>query len=248
MNFSFAEIDTELYLIRKDLSFRKKGHGSDISGPYWMLIEIDIQSGGIFWQSDSLKKYPKFKHAFIYLPPFSWTIEHYDSNTQIRMNGLISSLALAARINYPILFYSDAALPETLKGVVKFLENIGEHENISVCSNPCPLSLKTKRLLDKEYQSSIEIKDIAAKLKTHPSVVSRAFKTDFGQAPAFYRKGLRITVGMYELMMGKSPIEAAQLAGYSDLGRFYKQFKDYLKQTPSQYFLKSKNAKTSPRN
>jgi hypothetical protein len=61
-----------------------------------MLIEIDIQSGGIFWQSDSIKKHPIFKHAFIYLPPFSWTIEHYNSNTQIRMKGLIFSLALAA--------------------------------------------------------------------------------------------------------------------------------------------------------
>ncbi len=45
-------------------------------------------------------------------------------------------------------------------------------------------------------------------------------------------------------MMGHPPTEAAALAGFKDLGRFYKQFKQYLKQTPTEYLNKSKNAKT----
>ncbi|MCA9458594.1 MAG: helix-turn-helix domain-containing protein, partial [Nitrospira sp.] len=85
--------------------------------------------------------------------------------------------------------------------------------------------------------------DIAAKLRTSPAVLSRSFKADFTQPPAFYRRGLRVTVGMYELMMGARPAEAALLAGYTDLGRFYKQFRQYLKQTPAEYLQKSKNAK-----
>jgi hypothetical protein len=41
MNFSFDEIDTELYLIKKNHTIKIKGNGSDISGPYWMQGQID---------------------------------------------------------------------------------------------------------------------------------------------------------------------------------------------------------------
>lgn len=246
MKFSFEETDRGLYLIKKLYSVEKPRHGSDISGPYWMLIEIDLQTGKIWWVADGCRKLPRSNRHFIFLPQFSWSIEHYGGSSKISIKGLISK----AKVKHPtfpgpILFYSSQPLTNKLDEVSDFLNDVHDYESISACSNPSALSARTKRLLDEGYRDRIEIKNIARKLKTRSAVLSRSFKADFGQPPAFYRKGLRVTVGMYELLMGASPIEAAHLAGYSDLGRFYKQFKSYLKQTPAQYSKKSKNAKKS---
>lgn len=246
MNFSFEQRQEGLYLIKKHYSVEKSGHGSDVSGPYWMLIETEILAGKLWWASDGLQKTPREGRHFIFLPPFSWAMEQYKKGTELRVKGLISRTKLnTPAFPGPILFYSSQKLPETHSGVESFLKEVDNYETIGACTNPSSLSTRAKRLLDAGYQNAIEIKAIATKLKTPPAVLSRAFKSDFGETPAFYRKGLRVTVGMHELMMGASQIRAAELAGYSDLGRFYKQFKAYLKQTPSEYSEKSKNAKTA---
>ena len=244
MQFSFEQVDKGLYQIKKSYTVERSGHGSDISGPYWMLIETEISNGKIWWISDHLEKVPHQRRHFIFIPPFSWAMEHYEKGTEIKVKGLISRSELKPnKFNDPILFCSCEALPQTVSGVEKFLNGITEYETISACTNPSSVSARAKRMLDEKYQTRIEIKEIAARLKTQPAVLSRAFKSEFGETPAFYRKGLRVTVGMYELMMGAPPVRAAELAGYSDLGRFYKQFKAYLKQTPTEYSKKSKNAK-----
>lgn len=209
-----------------------------------MLIETEILKGKIWWISDQLEKAPRQNRHFIFIPPFSWAMENYEKGTEIKVKGLISRSKLnPIQFTEPILFYSPEALPQTLDGATEFLNGVKNYETIGTCTNPSSLSARAKRLLDNKYQTRIEIKEIATQLKTQPAVLSRTFKSDFGETPAFYRKGLRVTVGMYELMMGAPPVRAAELAGYSDLGRFYKQFKTYLKQTPTEYSQKSKNAK-----
>lgn len=246
LDFSFEQIDPGLYSIKKRYAVAKAGHGSDISGPYWMLIETEILKGKIWWISDGRKKLPDTRRHFIFLPPFSWAMEHYERGTEVRVHGLISRTKLnIPTIPGPILFHSQQALPKSFDGVTQFLRRVEDYETIGACTNPSSLSARAKRLLDTGYPDAIEIKNIAAKLKTQPATLSRTFKADFGETPVFYRKGLRVTVGMHELMMGTPPVRAAELAGYSDLSRFYKQFKAYLKQTPSEYMEKSKNAKTT---
>ena len=87
--------------------------------------------------------------------------------------------------------------------------------------------------------------EISKKLKTSGAVLSRQFKAAFGFTPMHYKRGLRITAAMYHLLSGKVPAEAAFLSGYRDIGRFYKQFKQYTQQTPDSHRIKkSKNAKT----
>ena len=245
MKFSFAQIDQGLFLVEKEYHAKKSTHGSDVTGPYWMLIEVEITEGKIWWTVDGNEVHPEDRRLFIFLPSFCWTIEHYSKNTQVRVQGLISKVPLNfSSFSEPTLFYSNQSLPREIRKLPAFFESIHMAKSIGVCSNPSSLSLRAKRMIDKMYYGPTEIQDIATKLKTSSAVLSRSFKSDYGKPPAFYRKGLRITVGMYELMMGTPPIKAAQLAGYSDLSRFYKQFKSYLKQTPAEYLLKSKNAKT----
>lgn len=244
MDFSFEKIDDGLFLVNKHYTTQKAAHGSDITGPYWMLIKTTVIKGSLWWNSDGERVYPAKEH-YIFVPPYSWAMEQYTKGTELKIQGLISKIPIPGnKILRPVIINSSAKLPKNLKEVSQ-LVNLGEEAfEISTCTSPSSLSARAKDMIDNGYRSSIEINEIAKKLKTSPAVLSRKFKSDFGKTPAFYRQGLKVTVGMYELMMGTSPAEAAVLAGYQDLGRFYKQFKGYLKQTPSEYSEKSKNAKT----
>jgi YesN/AraC family two-component response regulator len=204
---------------------------------------MEVVEGSLWWQSDG-KKIPASSGQYLFIPPYSWAMEHYMAGTRVKIKGLISRTRLSTSGNSePIIFNSDKSFPVSTKHVEKLLSEIANPRSVAVCSNPSALSARIKALIDAEYASSIEVGNIAKKLKTSSAFISRSFKKDFGKPPTFYRKGLKVTVGMYELMMGVPPIKAAEMAGYKDLGRFYKQFKSYLTQTPSEYLEKSKNAK-----
>ncbi|MCB9025302.1 MAG: helix-turn-helix transcriptional regulator [Bdellovibrionaceae bacterium] len=244
MNFLFKKLRENVYLIEKEYVVKSNTHGSDISGPYWMLIETIIHRGKIWWEVDGKKYFSDRKKVYIFLPAYSWTVEHYLNNTKVSIRGLISKASLDfPHPSVPIMFNSNSDLSKAFSDLSKFLNEAFNIQEIGLCTRPRALSLRTKQILDRDFKNGIKIGDIASRLKTSSAMLSRTFKTDFGYTPAFYKKGLRVTVGMYELMMGTPPIDAAILAGYSDLGRFYKQFKQYLKQTPTAYLDKSKNAK-----
>ena len=243
MKFSFRKIQDQLFLIEKEYTTAKEGQGSDVSGPYWMLIKVELREGSLWWWADGQKVHALKQH-YLFVPPFSWTKEHLTAGTRVKVKAIVSRAPLnASTITGPVAFTSEKAFPKTHSQVESFLRGLKDLQPVSVCSRPSALAARTKVLLDQGYASSIEIGDIAQKLKTSAALVSRNFKREFGHPPAFYRKGLKVTVGMFELMMGASPLEAAEKAGYQDLGRFYKQFKAYLKQTPAEYGEKSKNAK-----
>ncbi len=213
-----------------------------------MLAEIEVQSGAIWWRSDRRDVRLSGKHLFIFVPAFSWAMERYDKHTHLHLRALLSRRTFRnPTFTHPILFQSDQALPLSLAEVETFLEHVTVFKNISTSTNPSALSSRVKREIDFNYAAGVQIQAIAKKLKTQSAVLSRNFRSEFGETPSFYRKGLRVTVGMHELMMGRPPAEAAHLAGYSDLGRFYKQFRAYLKQTPAEYLIKSKNAKNTSR-
>lgn len=103
-----------------------------------------------------------------------------------------------------------------------------------------------KSCFDREYSQDISMTEIARRLRTSSAVLSRQFRQSFGFTPMAYKRGLRVTVAMFHLLAGRPPAEAAELAGYRDLGRFYKQFKEYIRQTPESHRIR-KSQKTPRR-
>lgn len=241
MKFSFHAVEKDLYLVKKESTVKSAGHGSDVTGPYWMLIEVTVHKGRMWYISDLNQITIDEPRFYIYVPPFSWATEYYTANTKVSIRGLISRTPLETILpEHPTVFlHSKKEFPTNMREVPSFLDGRDESKTVSICTNPSALSKRAKEILDREYNSGVEIQEIATRLKTSSAVLSRSFKKDFGHPLAFYKKGLRVTVGMYELMMGNSPTKAAELAGYNDLGRFYKQFKQYLKQTPAEYLENS---------
>lgn len=244
LDFSFSKLEENLFLVKKQYFNKKSGSGSDITGPYWMLIEVTVLKKAFTWFSDGKAVGHTDSSIYLFVPPYSWCKEHYPSGSELKIRGLISKDSLNFKsFENPTLFSCSAPFPKRLAEVPSFLEGAHTQVSVPLCSQPTPLTLRVKNLIDKNID--FDIQKIAGKLKTSSAVISRAFKKDFGYSPAHYRRGLRITIAMYELMMGTPPAEAAGLAGYNDLSRFYKQFKQYMLQTPAKYLKKSKNAKKS---
>lgn len=245
MNFRVEVIKDDLRVVHKEYTSKAGGNGCDISGPFWMLIRTQVKSGKIKWKVDGEFVQPDDSVVWLYLPPYSWTIEYYEKNTSVIVTGIIGSNdEPKGAPSIPSLFKFDGKFPCGRKGLDKVFGQSQILDEISLCTNPSSVAEKIKLSFDRNFRLGVSMSEIAEKLKTSQAVCSRQFKKSFGFTPGFYKKGLRVTVGTYSLLMGRSPSEAASAAGYNDLGRFYKQFGEYMKMTPDEHREKSKNAKT----
>lgn len=244
MKIQVEELFKDHFLIKKNYLVKEERVGHDISGPYWMLIHIQIQSGSIKWKTDDSFVSTAQKSFWIFVPKNSWISETYGEDTSILLKGIISESNLLSSIKRPVLFCTKHDFPKSKVDLVCFEDDTRKGVYIDLCSKPCALSQKVKQKITESIGQKIDLSEIAVQLGTSGSVVSRYFKRDFGQSPNLYKKGLRATIGMYSLLTGKKPEDAAARAGYQDLSRFYKQFKEYIGAPPSSHAIKSKNAKT----
>jgi YesN/AraC family two-component response regulator len=238
-------IFNQCYLIEKSYSVDMENHGNDISGPYWMLINVEVKKGKVKWKVDTSFVEVKESSFWVFIPKYSWTTEYYASNTELFIKGIISNDNNFSKFKDPVIFYGSFSPIVKQSDLNSFIESIEKGEIIKSCLTPSALSQKVKNIIEKTVNNNLSISDIARQLNTSNAVISRYFKKDFGQSPSAYKKGLRSTIGMYSLLTGDKPEIAAHKAGYNDISRFYKQFKEYIGAPPSSHYLKSKNAKTS---
>jgi AraC-like DNA-binding protein len=241
LKVKFKKLDNNLFCIEKEFRVSTSRQGNDISGPYWMLLRINILSGNLKWISGDFFVTPQKKQFWLYVPPYSWSSEVYGHNTRILMKGLISESEPPQKApKNPCLFYGSDVSFHNFKGAQSFFEEHSPAESVDLCPRPNGLSAKVKKLLDLEATRGISMDEISKRVKTSNAVISRYFKKDFKQSPSYYKRGLKVTIGTYSLLMQHSVTEAAYRAGYKDLSRFYKQFKEYMKDIPSSYQQKSK--------
>lgn len=246
MKVKTARINDSLFRIEKKFRSKVGGFGNDISGPYWMLISLKA-SKPVFWRvNGTLVRAPSNPTVF-YVPPFSWTAEFVSAGTTVEAVGYISSAPPSIHApNSPCFVRSANSISRVEVDLDGFWQASKPGVEISVRSNPGPLSIRIKNAIDRSYTKGILLNAIANKLGTSASFASRQFKRDFSFPPKYYERGLRVTHAMFLLLTGMQPARAAQSAGYRDLGRFYKQFAQYVKTTPkSHQRKKSKIAKKS---
>lgn len=233
------KLSTDLFLIKKQYDVQKSGNGMDITGPYWMLIKIKLIAGQISWKMGNEFYLPEKKEMWIYVPSYSWTSEFYSSKTKVKLQGVFSKTkAKSSWPQIPVLFYLESKMPQSINDVSDIFNKKLIYKEISLNSNSSGAALKVKNLLDNTFDKDISMEDLSIKLKASSAVVSRQFKSSYGFTPMQYKRGLRITTAIYELLSGQKPTEAASRAGYNDLGRFYKQFKQYMKETPESHRIK----------
>ncbi|CAN5853737.1 hypothetical protein BH20ACI4_BH20ACI4_32380 [soil metagenome] len=204
-----------------------------ITATGWLLEILEIKAGEVFFQSGEKEIYPKGKNIGIFYAPFTFTRPRF-KNIKAHLKGIAGQNVLPEQFSKKsFAFEIDKIVsPENLIQIVEILESGKNAQFIEACPDVSLISLKTKRLIDENYQIFPSIARIAAHLKVSHSHLTRQFKKDYGIAPNAYLHKIRIADASLRLTQGEKIIEVSGDVGYNDLSRFYKQFRKSTTKSP----------------
>jgi AraC-like DNA-binding protein len=231
-------IDQRIQISRREI-------GTDVSGPACIYAFVEVRKGGVsYLQCEREISAPGY--FAIFLPPFS-LVQAKLENCDLRTSGVAfrppPHSALPAE---PVLLRGTAGPPPaSADEIVGRLRAVEGAVGVARAPNASPWALRTKRILDAEYGTSLTIARIAQRVHVSPETLSRAFKHAFGIPPVRYRHHVRIMDALMRFAEGAVPIDVFQDVGFDDLSRFYKIFRKVACAAPGRYRPpRSRNAKT----
>lgn len=221
------------YLFQDDLKVKGFLTAKVITCAAWLLELYELRAGELLFRSGEAHIRPGTKCFGVFYPPFTISQACFKDATG-RLVGVAGTLALPAGLTtVPVIF--ETVFSESLSGASQVIEivNSGHHPQ-AVETNPKPslLSLKAKRLIDKNYLIYPSIARIAGRLGVTHEHLSRQFKRDFGLSPNAYLHQLRVADAPLRLAKGEEIVSVSQDVGYNDLSRFYKQFRKATNTSP----------------
>jgi YesN/AraC family two-component response regulator len=96
--------------------------------------------------------------------------------------------------------------------------------------------LLARRYIQEHYAEHITLTDVALRVYLNPAYLSRIFGERVGQSFRDYLTDTRIKAAARLLRSTRRHVhEVCRSVGYSDLKHFYRQFKQIMKTTPSEY-------------
>jgi AraC-like DNA-binding protein len=140
-------------------------------------------------------------------------------------------------------FYFVADGPEVFSGlgeIQNFLNNHPRHYFNDAGISPASLSLK--KYIDGILREDRRLGDFKSSDGLSRGTLTYHFKNDFGLTPKEYLTRARVISSTYDLVSGKSIADSAFKSGFSDLSRYYKNFKKFYHVAPGDYRIKSDSA------
>ena len=98
------------------------------------------------------------------------------------------------------------------------------------------MAYKVRDYISRNCENELSIKEVADHFGYSHSVMARQFKKCFGISPVKFRNIIRIFDTMINMIKKNTTVtDAAHSSGFSDISRFYRQFKEHIKATPCQF-------------
>ncbi|USN46497.1 MAG: helix-turn-helix transcriptional regulator [Pseudobdellovibrionaceae bacterium] len=173
----------------------------------------------------------------VFIPPFS--IINWDVSP-----GLFEFTALIGLSDLPsdvpkvpfIAIHETGLIPESTEEAIQLVRSKSERIFIRQQQSVSVVAQKMKIFIDENYHKRLSIAEIAKKLGYSHSFLSRTFKASYGLSINEYRTKLRLFDAQF-LLLSKSPqvASAGFASGFSDQGRFHKQFRRLFHARPSQF-------------
>lgn len=233
----FFQINDDVVgVIRQERFSKKTQIIESFSNNYFYGILIDCEFEFKLKNQNRLEVLSVF--SSLYLPPFSLAEYHLDKGC-VTWVGFFSKKPILTSIQN--LKSSNSYLFEFQ--MTKHLDPFylfSEREKQSTFkklivqqSDQNPLSARAKSLIDSSFHSKCDIHDLAIKLKTNRSYLSRCFKNTYGISPTAYRHMLRIYEGIRLMNQeNKSITNSAFESGFENLNRFEDHFKKRFGKNP----------------
>lgn len=245
MDRRIIQVEPNLLRIEQHLRIPGIEIGTDVAGPACIYAIVRVRRGSIaYLRGESRIRAPR--RFALFLPP--------GAVVQAVLEGCdVTSLAVAFRPlgsdalpSTPVLLAQRVVTPPRSRADVldRMLSSVNA-TNIARDERPSPLVAKAKATIDGEYGAPLQIARLAARLRTSPAVLSRAFRRAYGMPPVRYRHQVRVMDALMRFAEGAVPADVFQDVGFEDLSRFYKIFRTVACAPPGAYRPeRSKIAKT----
>lgn len=236
-------------IVFQERRFCSHGEVFECSGPYLVTGYLEFDPARMTLAGKKLPSTPGQRRFLWLLPPwaiFRYRAEHLRMRSQVHIFRTEASSNLCGTVA-PMLapVAKHMALPRTPQALDAWLS---QFSRTTPCYQEADFSWMTRNLklaIEAHSRETKSISDLAQLLGFNPTVMGRHFKRDLGLTPKQYQTRLRIIDSIDQMLKGLTPTDAGFLAGFNDLSRFYKQFKQTTHHAPGQYIAESKNAKTS---
>jgi len=223
-----------VYAICDELRIPGEGTSDFVFGRGWLLEIISLTTGEFYFYSDGRAMKPNSARFGVFYPPFTF-VRIFVRNVHGQVRGIGSDKEPPGLPTTPFLFETDFDDEFTeIDQTFDVLEKARNRQSIEINTRPTLLSLRSKKAIDECYLTDPSISRIARRLNISHEHLSRQFKKDYGLSPSKYLHQMRVAEATFRLSQGEEIIDISLDVGYSDLSRFYKQFKKKYEMPPGQ--------------
>lgn len=233
-SFKWSQPDL-VYFERED--HNEKGYSETDTNPnHWGFFWVKNLPENLVAVKTSNGVIPILGTMALWLPPFS-LIEWRISPGTFRWQGYLSSQTVPPNCPKEAVGYvvTEQDLPQTTAEVFSFLLRT-KPLVVLERNNQAPLICrKLKESIQLRFKDNLFIGDVASEQGVSHEYLVRAFRKAYGLTPVYLRSRLRVFSAIIPLLQGAEVSTVAFDSGFSDLGRFTKQFTKFMKVSPVQF-------------
>ncbi|MBI4475134.1 MAG: helix-turn-helix transcriptional regulator [Acidobacteria bacterium] len=238
-----------LWWIEEDVRCRGRMKGPYAMGPGWIIEFIEMKTGSIaFRQGERQIPVPWRRFVFV-LPAFS--VVHMDSRdaifhfVAIAGESRFGTLAPSRQLKESQIFPLRTKLPTNGMDLLERLDSLDHGVSVEISTSFSPLVCQARSWLAENYRERVSIAELAKILHVSHPHLSREFRRALGMSPLRYLHYLRSGEAMSRIAKGEPILDTSLDVGYSDLSRFYKQFRRLGCDAPGRYRQIKKRQDTS---
>ena len=230
-------IRVEPGLLRIEQRLRVTGveTGIDASGPLCVLAAVQVNRGEIRYRRGGAL-IPAPRQYTLFLPPFA-LVEAVLTQCDVTSVAMAFRPSSLDRVLSPsaLLAPGCESLPASKVEALDGAWVPAGGTSIGRGLQPGRLARSAKSFIDTDYAGLVRIGELAARLRTSPAGLSRAFVRAYGIPPVRYRHHVRVMDALMRFADGAVPVDVSQDVGFEDLSRFYKVFRKITCAPPGSY-------------
>lgn len=230
-NISYVEQDLAFML--REQRFPAKTTHIDTYGAQWLLaFAVPTHVQGFIRSGRRLISMQG--PVAVFVPPFS-IVEWHLSVGVLDWLSFTSPTALPEDVpKQPVVFKWNGMLPQTKNEIFKMIATAQDPILITQGRVHSEVALRVKKHIDESYHEEMRIQDLAKELGMSRFALTREFSKMFGISPIDYRTRLRIFEALKIMTFTDNVTQAAYQSGFSNLSRFFDQFRKFISTTPSE--------------
>lgn len=243
-SWSFTLLDEQTTHVLRSITLPCQSYTFDVTPEQWQFCFVHIHENMLSYKvDDEVLTFPAGRYA-LFFPSFSITEIGIDTS-RLDLEGIISSKELPECAPHcaTIFALDDREFPSSYDAIIEQLVSLPPLAEIQRFNSPKSIAEKIKNQIDQRYRDQINLTDIADAVKVPSNLFSMYFKESYYLTPSQYRKQLRLTSSVLQLLQCETTKETisdiAFDCGYGDLSRYNKQFKSFLGITPKK--IKNRN-------